>query len=61
MNIGVDAKALGMSNTMVAATSDVNSGYWNPSGLINLEDQQVAAMHANYLPISNTIIWLIAY
>ena len=48
MNIGVDAKALGMSNTMVAATSDVNSGYWNPSGLINLEDQQVAAMHANY-------------
>jgi len=48
MNIGVDAKALGMSNTMVAATSDVNSGYWNPSGLIQLEDQQVAAMHANY-------------
>ena len=48
MNIGVDARSLGMSNTMVAATSDVNSGYWNPSGLINLEDQQVAAMHANY-------------
>ena len=48
MNIGVDAKALGMSNTMVASTNDVNSGYWNPAGLMLLEDQQVAAMHANY-------------
>ena len=48
MNIGVDARALGMSNTMVAATVDVNSGYWNPAGLSHLEDHQVAAMHANY-------------
>ena len=48
MNIGVDAKALGMSNTMAASTNDVNSGYWNPAGLMLLEDQQVAAMHANY-------------
>lgn len=48
MNIGVDAAALGMSNTAVATTSDVNSGYWNPAGLIHLEDHQVALMHANY-------------
>lgn len=48
MNIGVDAAALGMSNTVVAATSDVNSGYWNPAGLIHLEDHQVSLMHANY-------------
>ena len=48
MNIGVDAAALGMSNTVVAATKDVNSGYWNPAGLIHLEDHQVAVMHANY-------------
>lgn len=48
MNIGVDAAALGMSNTVVAATGDVNSGYWNPAGLINLEDHQVSVMHANY-------------
>ena len=48
MNIGVDAAALGMSNTVVAATSDVNSGYWNPAGLIHLEDHQVSIMHANY-------------
>ena len=48
MNIGVDAAALGMSNTVVAATDDVNSGYWNPAGLIHLEDHQVSIMHANY-------------
>lgn len=48
MNIGVDAAALGMSNAVAAATADVNSGYWNPSGLIHLEDHQVSLMHANY-------------
>jgi hypothetical protein len=48
MNIGVDAAALGMANTVVASTNDVNSGYWNPAGLNKLEDHQAAVMHANY-------------
>lgn len=48
MNIGVDAAALGRANTAVATTTDVNSGYWNPAGLIHLEDHQVSLMHANY-------------
>ena len=48
MNIGVDAASLAMSNAVVASTNDVNSGYWNPAGLLNLEDGQVALMHASY-------------
>ncbi|HEU4791435.1 MAG TPA: hypothetical protein VFS71_17240, partial [Flavobacterium sp.] len=48
MNIGVDAAALGMSNAVVASTSDVNSTYWNPAGLIHLEDNQISLMHSNY-------------
>jgi hypothetical protein len=48
MNIGVDAAALGMSNAVVAHTNDANSGYWNPAGLIGIEDGQVAVMHASY-------------
>ena len=48
MNIGVDAAALGMANTVVSSTVDVNSGYWNPAGLTQLEDGQMALMHANY-------------
>lgn len=48
MNIGVDAAALGMSNAVVSQTADVNSGYWNPAGLVHLEDKQIALMHSSY-------------
>lgn len=48
LNIGVDAAAFGRSNAVVATSSDVNSGYWNPSGLVNLEDNQISVMHASY-------------
>jgi hypothetical protein len=48
MNIGIDAAALGMSNAVVSHTNDVNSGYWNPAGLIGIADGQVAVMHASY-------------
>ncbi len=48
MNIGVDAAALGMSNAVVAHSADVNSGYWNPAGLVHLEDNQLALMHSSY-------------
>ncbi len=48
MNIGVDARAFGMSNAMVSHTDDVNSGYWNPAGLMKVANKEVALMHANY-------------
>ncbi len=48
MNIGVDAAALGMSNAVISSTRDVNSGYWNPAGLVHLEDKQMALMHSSY-------------
>ena len=48
MNIGVDAAALGMSNAVVSQTGDVNSGYWNPAGLVAIEDSQLSLMHASY-------------
>jgi hypothetical protein len=48
LNIGVDAAAFGMGNSIVASTSDVNSGYWNPAGLLNLKNQEIALMHASY-------------
>ena len=48
LNIGVDASALGMSNAVVASSSDVNSGYWNPAGLVHLEDNEIAIMHSSY-------------
>jgi hypothetical protein len=48
MNIGVDAAALGMSSAVTSHTADVNAGYWNPAGLINIEDNQLALMHSSY-------------
>ena len=48
MNIGVDARAFGMSNAMVAHTGDVNSGYWNPAGMLKIKDREASLMHANY-------------
>ena len=48
MNIGVDAAALGMANAVSASTNDVNAVYWNPAGLVHLEDHQLSLMHANY-------------
>ena len=48
MNIGVDAAGLSMSGAVVASTSDINSGYWNPAGLVNLDESAVALMHSSY-------------
>ena len=48
MNIGVDAAALGMSNAVVASSQDVNSGYWNPAGLVQIEDRQIAVIYSRH-------------
>ena len=48
LTIGVDAAALGMSKSVVATSNDVNSGYWNPAGLVNIKDYQGALMHSSY-------------
>lgn len=48
LNIGTGARSLGMGGTVVAATNDVYSGYWNPAGLTKLENAQVALMHSAY-------------
>ena len=48
LSIGVDAAGLGMSKSVVASTNDVNAIYWNPAGLVGIEDYQGSLMHASY-------------
>jgi len=48
LNIGVDAGAMGMGNSVVSKVNDVTSGYWNPAGLAGIEDYQLGLMHAAY-------------
>jgi hypothetical protein len=49
LNIGVGARAQGMSLAQVALVDDATSGYWNPAGLVGIQsDLQVAGMHSEY-------------
>ena len=49
LSIGVGARALGMSNAQTALVGDVTAGYWNPAGLLRIEnDLEVGLMHAEY-------------
>lgn len=48
LNIGVDAAALGMGKAVVATTNNVNASYWNPAGLVGIEDYQGSLMHSSY-------------
>jgi hypothetical protein len=49
LNIGVGARALGMSNSYVTSVNDVTSGYWNPAGLLGVKSNiQVGLMHSEY-------------
>ncbi len=49
LQIGVGARAHGLSGSVVASTTDGASGYWNPAGLAHLESPlQLSVMHANW-------------
>ncbi|MBL7830744.1 MAG: hypothetical protein JNK41_06940, partial [Saprospiraceae bacterium] len=47
LNIGVGARALGMSGAVASSTSDVTASYWNPSSMTSQTNPlSVGAMHA---------------
>jgi len=49
LDIGVSARALSMSNSVVASVDDATSGYWNPAGLLGMTGNiQLSLMHAEY-------------
>ena len=49
LSIGVGARAFGMSNAQVGVTNDVTAAYWNPAGLVEIENKyEVGLMHAEY-------------
>lgn len=50
LTLGVGARALGMSNAVLASTNDVSSGYWNPAGLVYMPSNiQLGLMHSEYM------------
>jgi hypothetical protein len=49
LSIGVGGDALGLANSVVAQTANVNAGYWNPAGLTQINKWlEVGLMHSEY-------------
>ncbi len=49
LSVGIGADALGLGNAVVAQTSSVNSGYWNPAGLTQVNKWlDIGLMHSEY-------------
>ena len=49
LQIGVGSRAFGMAGSVVASSSDVTAGYWNPAGLMDMKSQsQASLMHSEY-------------
>jgi hypothetical protein len=49
LSIGVGARALGMSNSVVSNVADGTAAYWNPAGLLDIKDKyEVTLMHSEY-------------
>lgn len=49
LNIGVGARAFGMSDSYITTVDDVTAGYWNPAGLTRIGNQyEISLMHSEY-------------
>lgn len=47
--IGIGADALALGNAVVSQTDNVNAGYWNPAGLVNVDKWlEAGIMHSEY-------------
>lgn len=47
LKIGVGARALGMGGAFVSLSNDASATYWNPAGLVQLENREALGMHAS--------------
>ncbi|MFA8434462.1 MAG: PorV/PorQ family protein [Marinifilaceae bacterium] len=49
LTIGIGGRAFGMGNATVASARDIQSAYWNPANLVELEKKfDLSLMHADY-------------
>lgn len=49
LKIGVGARAMAMGNSQVAVVNDASALYWNPSGMANIETNQILLSNNNWI------------
>jgi long-subunit fatty acid transport protein len=49
LKIGVGSRYLGMGEASVATANDVYAMYWNPAGLVEIEDQAISFTNVNWV------------
>lgn|SRR5690554_2634504 len=59
MDIGIGAHNLSKGNAVVAGVSDLSAGYWNPAGLVHVQETaQVGFMHSEHFAGVAKFDWL---
>ena len=48
LQIGAGARALSLSNAVVASSGNSSASYWNPSSLVDVSEPEIELMHAAY-------------
>ena len=51
--LGVGTRAMGLSGAFTAVADDPSATYWNPAGLVQLEQPQISGMYGSYLNDKN--------
>jgi hypothetical protein len=49
LKLGAGARATGMGESFVALANDASALYWNPAGVVDLQDNQLIAAHTSYV------------
>jgi long-subunit fatty acid transport protein len=49
LKIGVGARGVAMGESFVAVANDASALFWNPAGLVELQQNQVIASHTDYV------------
>lgn len=48
LKIGVGARPIGMGGAFVAVSNDANATYWNPAGIMQIQNKQFVAIHTKW-------------
>ncbi len=51
--LGVGTRAMGLSGAFVAVADDASAAYWNPAGLVQLDQAELLGMYGSYLNDKN--------